>query len=1099
VQQDSGSDWQATVMPEQLDLSANGSAEVTVTLLLPEQFILPERFLETDSARFVIKLAGLERDALGLEATVPLPHRSSPRLFLDQVDFVRILAWATSYAWADSLVQGILARADSWPASHNLKYGLASWSTPPEGGQWGMWYVCPDHGVYLSYQGPGQNVCPIDDQNFSGWPYDQVIYSRRHSDSARAAKDLGLAYQLTGDVSYASAAAEILLAYADIYLSYPIHDINGGQGTSGARARAQTLDESVWLIPMAWAYDLIADSAALDAGQHSHIKDDLLQAAVAVIQRNDAGISNWQSWHNAAIGAVGFAVLDPRLQSQAISGSSGFEFQMAQSVTSEGLWYEGSWGYHFYALDALTQTALMAELAGLDLFSIPALHAMYTLPVKFSMPDLTLPPINDSSRTSLISSRRLFEIALARYSESELAAPLTAAARREEALFFGVEQLPPADQLVLDSMVLEDAGFVVMRAGPQDMIHYLVLDYGPHGGWHGHFDKLGFVSFARGAMLAVDPGTQSYAVDSHTTWDKVSVAHNTVVIDETTQAEASGTLQRAILLPGIGFARADAGPVYPQTAQLVRTIALLPEYAIDLFEVASLDAAAHQVDLVYHNFGTATTDQQLSAYSGFGASDGYQHLTSCQSCDLDDGFEVRFDLNDESGQVYGSVWASPAGVLGTFTITRDQAFSGSGSGELHYDFSGSQGYILYSTEQVVQVDEVPDALRMQIFGDASNHELTLRIMDATDERFTTTLGPIDWSGWQTVRVADIADWSHYLGNDDGLVDTPVSKVVIQLNSAAAGPLTGEIFVDDIVLEYPLAADVLVENFDRPYQALTWQVLGETGTTLVVGQGLGPDLTEPVPFAMARRMATNTEFISILEPHGVGRTVESFSRVVVTAADSDEASAFLIASADWNDFLMLVGAGAGGVGRTAVGWSSDGTLTYVRKNSAGDLEIVGLATASELSGPLRNLLTSSEQLDEIRIDYFGAVLQVVGNLGNATVRIYAPVATSVDLNGAPVDYQRDGDYVVINETVVVDGGDATDTGDAADAGLDGSDPADSGLTDSEPDGGVAADEINGNVGGGCGCATPLTGFAGGWLLLLLVFLLTAARLWTKRFN
>ena len=146
-------------------------------------------------------------------------------------------------------------------------------------------------------------------------------------------------------------------------------------------------------------------------------------------------------------------------------------------------------------------------------------------------------------------------------------------------------------------------------------------------------------------MLAVDPGTQSYAVGSHTTWDKVSVAHNTVVIDETTQVEASGTLQRAILLPGIGFARADAGQVYPQTAELVRTIALLPEYAVDLFEVSALDGSAHQVDLVYHNFGTATTDQQLSAYSGFGDSYGYQHLSNCQSCDLDEGFEIRFDLN----------------------------------------------------------------------------------------------------------------------------------------------------------------------------------------------------------------------------------------------------------------------------------------------------------------------------------------------------------------------------------------------------------------------------------------------------------------------
>ena len=1094
MQQDIGSNWQAVVGPEQIDFVANGSADVTVTLSLAEAFISPDRFLETDDARFVVKQAGLERDVLTLEATVPLPYRSAPRLYLDSADFARMLDWASSLAWADSLLQDILIQADNWPESHNQKYSLASWSPPPEGGQWSMWYVCPVHGVSLAYEGPGQHVCPVDGQHFTGWPYDQVIYSRRHSDSARAARDLGLAYQLTGDLSYATAAAEILLAYADIYLSYPIHDKDDGQGSSGGRARAQTLDESVWLIPMAWAYDLIADSAALNADQQNHIKNNLLLAAVEVIQRNDAGISNWQSWHNAAIAAVGFATSDPRLQSQAINGSSGFLFQMENSITLEGLWYEGSWGYHFYALDALTQTALMAEAAGLELFSIPALHGMFTLPVHFSMPDLTLPPFNDSSRTDLVSSRRLFEIALARYPDSELAAPLTTASRRREALFFGLEELPPDDLLSLDSMVLEDAGFVVMRAGPQDMIHYLAFDYGPHGGWHGHYDKLGFVSFARGAMMGVDPGTQSYAVASHTTWDKVTVAHNTVVIDETSQSEATGTLQRAVLLPGLGFARADAGPVYPQIAQLVRTIVLLPEYAVDLFEVDSLDASAHQVDLVYHNFGTATTDQALSAYAGFGTSDGYQHLTNCQSSNLDDGFEIRFDLGGDGGLNYGSVWANNADVSGSFTISRDQAFSGSGSGQLHYDFSGSQGYILYSTEQVPRVDEVPDAVSMQIFGDGNGHELTLRIMDATDERFTKSIGPVDWTGWQSLRVDNIADWSHYLGNDDGLIDTPISKVVIQLNSATTGSLTGNIYVDEIIIEYPQSEDSLVENFDRPHQALTWQVLGAPDTRLVVGEGLGPKLPETVPFAMTRRTATNTEFVSILEPHGVLRTVENFSRLAVSADASDKASAFLIESADWSDFLMLVGAGDGGVSRTADGWTSDGTLAYARKNTDGDMKIAALATASSLSDPIRNLLSSTAPLDEIRIDYSDTTLLILGELGTATVRIYAPTANQASLNDAPVDYLRDGDYIVINGSAIADGGEP------ADAGLDGFDPGDADPQDAggdaqadmasetKDDGGSPNEGVDLPASGGCGCTTPSAGFNGSWLLLALLLFL-----------
>ena len=40
--------------------------------------------------------------------------------------------------------------------------------------------------------------------------------------------------------------------------------------------------------------------------------------------------------------------------------------------------------------------------------------------------------------------------------------------------------------------------------------NYLALDYGPHGGGHGHPDKLGFVLYGRGTLLAEDPGCIAY-------------------------------------------------------------------------------------------------------------------------------------------------------------------------------------------------------------------------------------------------------------------------------------------------------------------------------------------------------------------------------------------------------------------------------------------------------------------------------------------------------------------------------------------------------------------------------------------------------------
>ena len=50
--------------------------------------------------------------------------------------------------------------------------------------------------------------------------------------------------------------------------------------------------------------------------------------------------------------------------------ANGFAFQMQrQRVTAEGMWYENSWGYHFYTLQAMVQIAEGARRLGIDLWS----------------------------------------------------------------------------------------------------------------------------------------------------------------------------------------------------------------------------------------------------------------------------------------------------------------------------------------------------------------------------------------------------------------------------------------------------------------------------------------------------------------------------------------------------------------------------------------------------------------------------------------------------------------------------------------------------------------------------------------------------------
>ncbi len=144
-----------------------------------------------------------------------------------------------------------------------------------------------------------------------------------HYELAQSAADLALAYRLTGERAYAEQCREILIAYADRYMHYPVQSVQGQSGGSGAHVLSQTLDEAIWLVDVAWAYDLLADSAAMTAADRRRGENDLLRPAAELIARNPQGRSNWQFWHNAAIGAVGFALGDPELVRRAYPSDLG--------------------------------------------------------------------------------------------------------------------------------------------------------------------------------------------------------------------------------------------------------------------------------------------------------------------------------------------------------------------------------------------------------------------------------------------------------------------------------------------------------------------------------------------------------------------------------------------------------------------------------------------------------------------------------------------------------------------------------------------------------------------------------------------------------
>jgi hypothetical protein len=575
---------------------------------------------------------------------IPLvANAQGPSLFMGQEDFTARLQLAQREPWAKQSLDALIQRADQFPQSYTERFGLSEAVPPPEGGQWLHWYVCPDTGRHLEFRPPDQNICPDTGKNYAGYPYDHVVYQLRNDDLAEAAVTEGLAYRFTSRSEFATKAATILKQYAKLYPTYALHDNQGKESPNGAKAYSQTLDESIWLIKLAWTYDLIRGADVLTATEKQDIEQNLLRASAETVRKaRKEPTFNIQSWINGGIAAVGYTLNDSALVNEAIDGPIGFRHQMHEFV-HEGFWIEGAWGYQFYAMRPLTMLAQMASRKGVNLWKEePSLLGLFHSPLGVVLPNGRLPAFNDSGSPDLYQEAYLYEVAYAATGDPALLTVLGHGPRsNREALLFGVDRLPEVPPVHLKSMVFPEAGFATLRSSTSDLT--AVMKFGPHGGAHGHYDKLNFVLFSQGTTLAIDPGTQLYGLPIHRQWDSMTIAHNTISVDQQRQVQSTGKLLNWHAEEGWAAVRADAGPAYV-SATLQRTMLLTPEYVVIVDRCASSDGKPHVFDWAYHNAGKETLLSPIAMQpnTSNATANGYQHLLHVLTGETSHDIDLQF-------------------------------------------------------------------------------------------------------------------------------------------------------------------------------------------------------------------------------------------------------------------------------------------------------------------------------------------------------------------------------------------------------------------------------------------------------------------------
>jgi oligo-alginate lyase len=563
--------------------------------VIPDGAVHYDRLKPLESWDFVLWAGAPGEGERRIKATTnlvrPMELERHPRLLFNAEGISALKQRIDAHDWARDRWNGVLSYVDDLLDDDVV--------LPPRGSNWWHWYASPKSGATLKTgkqigEWEWEHIDPVNGDVYLGDPtdpsrdFDGIVLSRKHGGWSVAVERLGVAYQVTEDSKYADKARDILLAYAAKYGDYPLHTTRNEPKLGGGRVGPQTLDESTWLIRMAFGADLVWD--ALSEADRAKIADGLfLPAARDVILPHRMGVHNIQCWKNSAVGLVGFLLGDMDLIWEAIENpESGYRKQMADGVAPDGAWWEGAWGYHFYTMSALWPLAEAARNNGLDLYD-DAFRGMFDAPIRFAMPDLTLPAFNDSDAVSLKGRASLYELGYARYGAPEYLNLLASGSRaNDSALWFGADIAAATPERGWESVNHPESGYAILARGEGADATWLCLKYGPHGGGHGHPDKLNFVLYSRGRQIAIDPGTARYGQPIQASWYRTTLAHNTLVVDGESQKPATGKLLAFGSVGDIDYVTAEAGDIY-DGVNFTRTVALLNEDLIVFLDRVEAD------------------------------------------------------------------------------------------------------------------------------------------------------------------------------------------------------------------------------------------------------------------------------------------------------------------------------------------------------------------------------------------------------------------------------------------------------------------------------------------------------------------------------
>ena len=509
----------------------------------------------------------------------------------------------------------------------------------------------------------------------------------RHKRNFVVLQKAGALYQILQDEKYAEYVKDMLMQYEVMYKTLPVHP----KTRSYARGKLfwQCLNDSNWLVYVSQAYDCVYNY--LSKEEREKLEKNLFRPFADYISVGNPQfynrVHNHSTWGNAAVGMIGLVMNDQELIDRALygikgleidktakdndggfinkDGKAGFLANIEEPFSPDGYYNEGPY-YQRYAMYPFLIFAeglhnVKPDLKIFDYKEGVLLKSINAL-LNLSDADGDFFPLNDGQKGMSYYTAALVTAVDISYHYGEQDPGLLSIAKKQGrvllddsglAVALGVKEggAKPFNKKSInlaDGPKGKQGGVGILRNEDLE----LVFKYASQGSSHGHYDKLSYSLNDNGEEVLQDYGLSRFVnieqkgggnyLKENKTWAKQSIAHNTLVQNETSHFTGKYEVGSKFHSDLVYFSSEDEKikvvsakevNAYPGT-EMLRTMALIKDedfekpFVLDVMKVVS--GKENQYDFPFYFLGQvldANFEYNTPEYlKPLGSKNGYQHL-----------------------------------------------------------------------------------------------------------------------------------------------------------------------------------------------------------------------------------------------------------------------------------------------------------------------------------------------------------------------------------------------------------------------------------------------------------------------------------------